>query len=402
MTLGDAQYVYNQGHRLAFTIVRLDAYRNGVIPPSALASLSTSFNMIRQAGLKVIPRFVYNYPESETEYRNAQDASLPRVLEHIAQLKPVLQANSDVIAYFQAGFIGAWGEWHTSSNRLTTTANMASVRDALLDALPSSRYLQVRYPAALMGWSPTVNSNARIGIHNDCFMSSTTDVGTYSENSSTRQAQRSYVGALSRVAPFGGETCNPADEQGAMPRTSCADILREGAEFGLSYLNSSYYTTLFHDNWQAQGCFDEVKRKMGYRVELVNISHSGEMTRGGNLAIGLTVRNTGWARPFNARPVQVVLKHKTSGAVQLLALNGVDISSWAPGQDIAVNSSISLPTSMPTGAYDVHVAMPDPASGLRGDPRYAIRPANAAAAERNQGWDAQLGAFRTGTSITVQ
>ena len=402
MTLGDAQYVYNQGYRLAFTIVRLDAHRNGAIPASTLTAISSAMGRARQAGLKLIPRFVYNYPQSETEYRNAQDAPLPRVLEHIAQLKPVLQANSDVIAYFQAGFIGAWGEWHTSSNNLTTQANMTSVRDALLDALPASRYLQVRYPGALMGWNPTVNSNARIGLHNDCFMSSATDVGTYSENPSTRQAQRSYVSALSRVAPFGGETCNPADEQGAAPRGSCADILREGAEFGLTFLNSDYYTTLFHDNWQAQGCFDEVKRKMGYRIELVSISHSGQMNRGGSSAISLTVRNTGWARPFNARPVQLVLKHKTSGAVEPIALNDIDISAWGPGQDMAVTSSITLPTSLPAGAYDVHIAMPDAANTLRGDPRYSVRPANASAAEKNQAWDAQLGAFRTGTSITVQ
>lgn len=402
MTLGDAQYVYDQGYRLAFTIVRLDAYRNSVIPANTLTAISNALGRARQAGLKVIPRFVYNYPESETEYRNAQDAPLPRVLEHIAQLKPVFQANADVIAYFQAGFIGAWGEWHTSSNNLTSQASMASVRDALLDALPTSRYLQVRYPGALMGWNATVNPGARIGLHNDCFMSSATDVGTYSDNPTTRQAQRSYVGALSRVAPFGGETCNPADEQGAVPRTSCEDILREGAEFGLTFLNSSYYTTLFHNNWQALGCFDEVKRKMGYRVELVSISHSGQVSPGGSSAISLTVRNTGWARPFNSRPVQLVLKHQASGAVQLVALSGVDISSWAPGQDMALRSSISLPTSMLAGVYDVHIAMPDAATTLRGDPRYSVRPANASASEKNQAWDAQLGAFRTGTSITVQ
>lgn len=113
-------------------------------------------------------------------------------------------------------------------------------------------------------------------------------------------------------------------------------------------------TTLFHHNGQALGCLDEVKRKMGFRVELVTISHSAQISRGGSTAVHLTVRNTGWVRPFNARPVQLVLKY------QAVALDGVDISWWVPGQDIAVHSSIGVPTSMPSLAYDVHIAMPKP------------------------------------------
>ena len=38
------------------------------------------------------------------------DAPKNIVLNHIAQLKPLLQDNADVIACMQMGFIGTWGE----------------------------------------------------------------------------------------------------------------------------------------------------------------------------------------------------------------------------------------------------------------------------------------------------
>ena len=77
--------------------------------------LNSIFADIREAGVKAIIRFAYNqgpYPDSEP------DASKAQILRHIEQLAPLLQNNADVIAWLEAGFIGAWGEWHTSTNGL--------------------------------------------------------------------------------------------------------------------------------------------------------------------------------------------------------------------------------------------------------------------------------------------
>ena len=34
---------------------------------------------------------------------------------HLRQLEPVFAVNADVIALFEAGFVGPWGEWHSTS-----------------------------------------------------------------------------------------------------------------------------------------------------------------------------------------------------------------------------------------------------------------------------------------------
>ena len=86
------------------------------------------------------------------------DAPKNIVLNQIAQLKPLLQDNADVIACLQMGFIGTWGENYysdyfgdPSSNgkgKLTDKnwSDKNEVLKALLDALPQSRMIQVRTP----------------------------------------------------------------------------------------------------------------------------------------------------------------------------------------------------------------------------------------------------------------
>ncbi len=400
---------YAAGFRLMYTRIDLEAYREADIPDDYLNRLEVAFATARAGGVKLIVRATYNYPRGETEYRDAKDASLERVLSHLNQLKPVFARNADVISVMQAGFIGAWGEWHTSSNNLTTPENRTRIKDALLDAVPSTRFVQFRYPPYIQDWTPTLPSleaaltgSYRIGFHNDCFMASSTDVGTYDENATVRAGQQQYTGALGDLAPFGGETCNPADEANPTPRTTCAEILSEGAHYNLTYLNDSYYRPLFHNNWISNGCMAQVQRSMGYRFGLVSLTHPASATKGGAIAVSGVVRNSGWARLYNPRPVEIVLRHSASGTVRRFEAIGVDPRRWLPGADATIAATLTVPTDLAAGVYQVWLALPDADGRLKSDVRYSIRLANADDAAKGQKWDSTLGAFATGTKVEVR
>ncbi|MET0288919.1 MAG: DUF4832 domain-containing protein [Pseudoxanthomonas sp.] len=407
----DAANAYANGYRMLYTPVRLDAWRDTALPDSLLVQLEQAFAVARASGIKVIPRFAYNDPAGETEYHAAQDAPLERVLAHIAQLKPVLRRNADVIALLQAGFIGAWGEWHTSSYNLTEVGPRTQIRDALLDALPADHFIAFRYTGHLMDWYPgtpneamafNASANARSAFHNDCFLASDTDVGTYSGDAATGQREREAMAARAKITPFGGETCNPADDPQARPRTTCDDVLREGAQYSLSYLNDAYYRTLFHDAWIEGGCYEQVQRKMGYRLELASAAHSSELPRGGTLQFNFSVRNSGWSRPFGKRGVRVVLRHRGSGETLVLDAGGVDPRKWTAGGSFNQALKLPVPSTASTGAYDVYLALPDGATTLAQDPRYSIQFANADNAVAGQGWDEGLGAFKLGSTVTLR
>lgn len=405
----DAADAHANGYRLLYGLVRLDAYRSKPLPTALLDRLRNGFAAARAGGVKVVPRFVYNYPDSETAYRRAQDAPLDRVLQHIAQLEPVLRENADVIAHFQAGFVGAWGEWHTSSNKLNDEPARTRVRDALLAALPGEIAVQMRYPGHLIGWHPQPptetqafdgGAQSRLGAHNDCFLASDTDVGTYSEDPVQRERERDYMAAVARIAPYGGETCNALDDPNARPRNQCSDILAEGARFALTYLNDEYYTEAFHDVWRAQGCYAEVRRSMGYRFELLEWAHAPEVTAGGALPVRLAVRNAGWARLYKARPLELWWRAADGRVVHRSRLAEADVRRWLPGATAAIEAQASAPPA--AGMYELLLALPDGAPRLAGDPRYAVRFANADDPAAGQGWDTVAGAFRLGTQVVVR
>jgi hypothetical protein len=392
--------IRDAGMTMGYAVVRLDPFRSSSLPQTFLTRLSDAFGRARAAGVKLILRFAYNYPETEEDYENAKDAPLQVVLGHIDQLAPLIAANADIVAVWQAGFIGAWGEAHTSSNNLDEPAPKRAIRDALLEALPANRLLQWRYPPDLIAWSPVPGPGGnfpRIGFHNDCFMSSPTDVGTYSENPAVRARQRAYAARLTRTTLFGGETCNI---DGAVRRTSCAAILREGPMFHVTTLNRDYYLA-FHRRWIGEGCFGEVKRSMGYRLRLVSASVDEVAARGEEVAASVRVRNVGWARPANPRRLELVLEHLATGKTYRVAggdLRFVDPESDAP---TAFFFAWRVPAGAPVGDYVVSVAAPDPAPRLHDRPVFAVRFANADDAARSQRWVAASATFDTGLSVRI-
>jgi hypothetical protein len=367
----------SSGHTLAIAEVHLDDYRDRPLDAALLAALDAGFDRVRDAGIKVILRFAYNESFGD-------DAPKAVMLNHIAQLKPLLQKHADVIAVMQAGFIGAWGEWHTSTNGLDNDADRATILAAVLDALPASRGVQVRtpmYKAGVFGSSAALteaeafsgSSRARVGHHNDCFLASASDFGTYD---SPVEQWESYVAQDTRFTAMGGETCAVSE------RTECGVSIAEMTSNHWSYLNEQYNQDVLA-GWETQGCSSEIKRSLGYRFVVRQVRHSETVAPGGDLALELTVANTGFATPFNQRPVYVVLSG--AGVRHVARLDAVDVRRWEHGQDITVTTRLRVPATVVAGTYQVALWMPDDAATLRDDPRYAIRLAN------DGMWDAATG-----------
>jgi Domain of unknown function (DUF4874)/Domain of unknown function (DUF4832) len=365
--------LYDEGLTLGYGVVLLDRYRKQDLPPEFLRQLETRFAATRKAGIKIILRFAYNYPSSSSEYENAKDAPLENVLKHIHQLTPVIRKNADVIAVMQAGFIGAWGEGHTSSNKLDSDENKAIIRDALLVAVPPQVPLQWRYPADLIAWQKA-GTLGRFGFHNDCFLSSPTDVGTYAEDEKPRLKERKLMAVLTDNHFHSVETC---DADKTQLRNDCASILEEGAEFHVSGINLQYYRA-FHDRWEKDGCLPEIAAKMGYRLRLVEAKFEGE-------TVAVTIANDGWARL--ARPRNLELRYDG----KVVVFEGQTLDQIGAGEQVTFNAKFQKTDN--SKSVSVCFAAPDPNASLRDDARYAIRFANSDRSE--QTWMGSAFCFKT-------
>jgi len=373
------------GTSLVYSYVRLDAYRDRDLPPELFDRLRQAFDALRRGGVKVILRFAYNfgpYPNSEP------DASKEQILRHIQQLAPLLRENADVIAWMHAGFIGAWGEWHTSTHGLDR--DMEAKREilyALLDALPPDRMVQLRYPWDIIRLFPepltaeqafSGTYQARVGFHNDCFLSSETDVGTYDRGGmNTRQQDQAYLAQITQFTPAGGETC-----QVYPPLQRCDVAIREMELLHFSDLNLSYHQQVIK-NWKKEGCFEEIQKRLGYRLVLQEARFPSAVRPGERLTVELRLVNEGFAAPVNPRPLYVVLHGPETARFEV---KEVDPRRWLPGEH-TFTAQVTVPASLPAGNYTLALWLPDPYERLRDDPRYSIRFANEGVWDEEHGWN---------------
>jgi hypothetical protein len=361
----DYSYVRAQGYTLGYAGVRLDAWREQVLPPEVLEQLRAGFAAARDAGIKIILRFVYNGGWS------GGDASLATVLAHIRQLKPVLHENGDVIAVMDAGFIGAWGEWHSSTHGLDNLNDRARILWAVLDALPPTRSATVRAPMYKrdMYGGPLEDGfdggpASRIGHHNSCFLANDTDEGTYLEPIDT---WKDYVAQDGRFTPVGGETCRPNP-----PRSDCATAIRELSRMHWSFLNAQYHPEVLK-RWEVEGCRATIARDLGYRIELTSTTFDEEVAPGGVLSVQIRLVNTGYAAMYNARPVYITF----DGA---RALTPIDPRRWEPGKQVTISARIRVPASAKPGPHTLGLWLPDADPRLQEPGRvelYSVRIANA-------------------------
>ncbi|WP_238173996.1 DUF4832 domain-containing protein [Kribbella kalugense] len=386
-------YRTGQGISLVMCVFYLAEYKNGPIAQAALDQLQQQINTVRAAGLKMVLRFAY------TTSTAGDDTTKDRILAHLDQLAPYLSAGQDVIAVVQAGLIGAWGEWYYTQNfgnagtvSSTDWANRKAVTDKLLSVVPSSRMIQLRtpkfkrtmYSTSAVQPSDAYNGSAlpRIGHHNDCFLASPDDFGTY-ENTAVEYP---YLQADTTYVAMGGETCgsNP-------PRSDCPTATSELAQFHWSFINTDYEPTVLN-SWNTGGCLADISKNLGYRFRLESGTYPATASPGGSLPISFTVHNDGYSTPFNPRNLELVLRNTSTGSTYKLAMNS-DPRRWTAGTSTTVSQTLTLPTSLPAGSYSLLLNLPDPLLSTR--PEYSIRLAN-------QGtWDAATGMNSLLQTLTV-
>lgn len=376
------------GKTLVHLNIRLDDWRESDIPQDVLGGFDTNFADIREAGVKAIVRFAYNagpYPDSEP------DASKAQILRHIEQLTPLLQKNADVIAWVEAGFIGAWGEWHTSTNGLDNIPDKRAILNAMVAAIPD-RYVQVRYPANIIEMypDPLEAVRARVAHHNDCFLSSDTDVGTYERDGvNTIERDQKYLAELTRFTPMSGETCAPYP-----PRSECFSALQEMELLHFSALNEAYHKGILR-SWEEGGCMEEIKNRLGYRLSLTSADFNAEVRPGGLLNLTVHIANSGFAAIMNPRPLFIVIQEPNS--IFLIKLE-LDPRSWQPGSS-SFTAKIRLPSKIAEGEYDLALWLPDKAETLSENPLYAVQFANEGTWDEVTGYNI-LGKVNIDASVT--
>lgn len=361
------------------------------IPQAFLNRFEQNMNALREGGAKVVLRFAYKSDNEESD--EPWDASPEWVSRHIDQFEPYLKKHADVIFSVQAGFIGVWGEWY-----YTTHFNMEPQKDSdfeprwqmlehLLQAVPEDRQVALRTPAFKMrylkmkglGVTPLTETEAykntakaRIAGHNDCFVSSEDDYGTYLSDE-----ERQFWQEDTRYTVMGGETCHKC-KYSAGP-----NALLNMEQYHWTYLNRDYNTSVLNA-WVASGHMDEVKRRLGYRIALDKAVLTKQPKAGKQFDAVIELHNSGFAAPVNKRDIELVFVSVDNPDKRFVYPQTEDPRFWMPGEQHKFTLSCTLDEQM-KGDYYLCLNLPDPYESLHNDPHFSIRLANEAV------WDSKTG-----------
>lgn len=360
-----------EGMTLIYVGFYLTDFMKGDISEAYLNMIQSSLDAIREAGIKCVLRFAYQNSEESKPWDPTEEIAL----RHVAQLKPILQKNADVIFVLQAGFVGVWGEWYYTANFNMEPKSDADYQprrhlaDALLDALPASRQVALRTPQFKMrmyklSLKDTLTAAkahdgsplSRLCGHNDCFGASEDDYGTFDNETNDRRFWKSDT----RYTLMGGETCKVSDY------CKCPVSLQDMKDYHWTYLNSGYNSSVL-SRWTSSGCMDEVKRRLGYRLVMENVGYTEKPVAGKKIQVKLRFRNDGFAAPMNPRNADLVFVD-LDGKESRFPL-GSDPRTWHPGTH-EVTVSFKLPASRGT----CFLELADPL--LPDRPEYSIALAN--------------------------
>jgi chitodextrinase len=403
------------GDTLIHSYIHLDKYKDtDQLPQALLDNLASGLAAVRAAGMKIILRPAYAWSDSPSVPES-------RILGHIRQLNAVISANADVVNHLEAGYIGPWGEWHTSQYTDPFSRTDADTRyriiQTILDTTPASIPVVIRYPIFIKevtelptpsGSTPlTQQDKDRIGFHNDCFLADSADMGTYDNNSwmgwyyveEKKQWMYDMATASGGNKMVGGETCDAAGSndaagvtvQSEMSKLHFTEINEDFAPVNLNIWKAANLPASGND--PAETAFTRIKRKLGYRFRLIDADFPTSTSPGAGYTFSAHLNNDGYAGMIKPRPVFLVFDNGTQRYD--VPLPGLDPRLWTSGAIDVPAQTVTLPADMAAGTYKLALWLPDNDAGLRSRPEYSVRLANTGT------WDAAKGYNVLSSSVTV-
>ena len=336
------------------------------------AGLRGTFANCRRNGCTIALRF--RYDDNGTE--NPEPATFDMLKSHMQQIKDsqLLEDYQDILMYVESGMVGCYGEqW---GGKYCSPAQKAELLDLWLDIVPDPIPVTVRTPdifstwvgiqrAALADWTSEAGSKAsRIGLYDDGYMGSDSDLGTYAN----REIETAWLGRQTRTSYFGGEFSGNLEFAQKYDTYLPENAVPEMYKTHLSYINSNIFG-LYEDytfgekydvpNVDNSAYYGQTVRKfirdhLGYRFVLRETEVSANAVQGGTVSASFRVENTGFANPIREQKCEMILE---KDGCYYRAPAGIDSRAWASCTVTAETLDLELPGGIEPGDWRVYLKL---------------------------------------------
>lgn len=387
--------------------IYLSKYANREIDEQGLQNIQKIFDGLREHGYKAILRFAYNWwgeNQYNSNWRNEEEQE-PWVYKHIEQLTPILQQNIGLIAVMQAGFIGRWGEWHNTTLASNQNAKNKIV-SGLLKAIGEPYNIEMRYPTQKNDLTlEDETGRSRLGYCNDYFTAGEHShapgndfvPGDQWYNQVSDEAHNVYI---SGEIPYAEDSEWGLHE--LISRNVTLKVFRDHhysafditQNYGLniySWKNNKVTPSsltsnkiLFDESYFMDGdehvartYYEFVRDHLGYRINVKNV----ELTpSSGSLSYKIDLTNTGFATVMNPKEVYLVAISEDGREVKEIKKLDANPRDWQP-YDVVSKDFKALTYTLEgtadvaglSGKYKVGIWMPEVASNLKYNSKYAVK-----------------------------
>jgi len=329
---------------------------------------------LREVGAKEL---IADYEGSAFPIADMDDpTTLQRHLDFIKRLGEKYDGHPD-ISHVDIGSIGWWGEWHLSGsnkNRLPTIENRKKVVDAYFAAFRKTPMLMLIGGGECLKYATQHGAGWRA----DCLG----DMGGFSKN--WYHMRDSYPISLKesgsqdvwKTAPVAWETCwdmRKWVKEGWRLRY----IFNYALALHASYINNkSAPLPPGNDNRPE---LERFLRRLGYRLVLRELQHPSGVRAGTKLDLLMKWQNVGSAPCY--KPYRLAYRLSAEQGFSKVFVSSTTVNQWLPGSvelftdeffkepkdlppgEIAtVTDTISVPTDIPAGVFDLSLAVVDESS----------------------------------------
>lgn len=390
----------------------------------ALEAFEATLDAVRQRGKTAIVRFAYD-PWFNGSTKCDPEQSV--ILGHLKQLGEVYARNTDVITFVELGMYGSWGEMHSSN--VGSNENIAEALQTLLRCTPPEIKIGVRRPDIVAVWLGVnkgsnysgfdIHSEAfqdalaakgdtllRVGMYNDGYLGSYSDLGTIGMGESghqmTREMMVQWLETYSKHTPYGGELV--ANYNGDEPINTPAYLSQEGFRTHTSYLNYEWHQptilgwkeiTFDGDDPEYNGKdgYTYVENHLGYRFILRSATIDTAPTTGKGIDVTLGIENVGFGNLTRKAIVSFIFKGETESH-EVLPKNPIDPMAWLSRETTTLSAHLEIPQEMTEGTYELFIRISEYGDHKSDKNYHCIQFGNPSAQ-----YDATLGANKIGRFV---
>ncbi len=373
-------------------------------------SLRGTFENCRKNGCTIALRFRYD----DDGTQNPEPATFDMLKSHIRQIDEsgLLRDYQDILMYVESGFVGCYGEqW---GGKYCSLEQKAELLEMMLDVVPDPIPVTVRTPNIFAKWAGIEQKDlgdwvsepgsraARVGLYDDGYMGSDSDLGTYSN----REKETAWLGNQTLTSYFGGEFSGNLEFAQKYDTYLPENAVPEMYKTHLSYINSNifalYNDYTFGEKYDVEhvdnsAYYGQTVRKfirdhLGYRFVIRDCRLTPEAEAGDTIQVQFSVENTGFANPVREQKAELLLEKDGNYMRTGITL---DSRTWRSCTVTDVMQSVQLPGGLEAGKWNLYLKL---SVGENTVPQTSLRSVRFA----NSGiWNAGLGANLLG-SITVQ